>query len=52
MPHSEQLATRILSAQSRVKSDAMRKGEIRNEEYDRLFDAAKHLYDLKLQAND
>ena len=49
---SEQLATRILSAQSAVKSDAMRKGEIRNEEYDRIFDAAKNLYDLKLFVDD
>lgn len=49
---AEQLATRILSEQSKVKSDAMRKGELRNEDFDAVFDAAKNLYDLKLFIDD
>ncbi len=49
---SEQLATRILSARARVRSDAMRKGEIKHKEYDAVFDASRELYELPLFVDD
>jgi replicative DNA helicase len=49
---AEQLATRILSEQAHVRSDSMRRGEIRQEEFDRLFEVSRALYDLKLFIDD
>ncbi|MEM7173374.1 MAG: replicative DNA helicase, partial [Pseudomonadota bacterium] len=49
---SEQLATRILSERSRVRSDAMRKGEISDGDYDAIFDASRELYEVPLFVDD
>ncbi len=49
---AEQLATRIVAEQAHVRSDAMRRGEIRQEEFDRLFEVSRALYDLKLFIDD
>jgi replicative DNA helicase len=49
---AEQLATRILSERSKVRSDAMRKGELRNEEFDAIFEASRELYELPLFVDD
>ena len=49
---AEQLATRIVSEQAHVRSDSMRRGEIRQEEFDRLFEVSRALYDLKLFIDD
>lgn len=49
---TEQLATRIISEQAHVRSDSMRRGEIRQEEFDRLFEISRALYDLKLFIDD
>ena len=49
---AEQLATRILSERSKVRSDAMRKGELRNEEFDAVFEASRDLYELPLFVDD
>lgn len=49
---AEQLATRIISEQAHVRSDAMRRGEIRQEEFDRLFETSRALYELKLFIDD
>jgi replicative DNA helicase len=49
---SEQLASRILSERSKVRSDAMRKGEIRNEEFDAIFEASRQLHELPLFIDD
>ena len=40
---SSQLATRIISEQTSVSSDKIRKGQISNIEYDRLIDVARKL---------
>ncbi|HLW26182.1 MAG TPA: replicative DNA helicase [Kiloniellales bacterium] len=49
---SEQLAGRILSEQSGVRSDALRKGAITQEDFDRVFDAARELQSLRLFIDD
>jgi len=49
---TEQLATRIISEQAHVRSDAMRRGEIRNDEFDRIFETSRHLYSLPLFIDD
>jgi len=49
---TEQLATRIISEQAHVRSDAMRRGEIRNDEFDRIFETSRHLYTLPLFIDD
>ena len=49
---AEQLATRIVSEQAHVRSDAMRRGEIRQEEFDRVFEVSRSLYDLRLFIDD
>ncbi|MAR76950.1 MAG: replicative DNA helicase [Rhizobiales bacterium] len=45
---SSQLATRIISEQTSVSSDKIRKGQISNIEYDRLIDVARKLQDIPL----
>ncbi|MFQ6017583.1 MAG: replicative DNA helicase [Kiloniellaceae bacterium] len=49
---AEQLATRIISEQAHVRSDAMRRGEIRDEEFDRIFETSRHLHGLPLFIDD
>ena len=49
---AEQLATRILSEQAHVRSDAMRRGEIRDDEFDRIFQISRALHDLPLYIDD
>jgi replicative DNA helicase len=49
---TEQLATRILSEQAHVRSDAMRRGEIRDDEFDRVFEASRALHTLPLFIDD
>jgi replicative DNA helicase len=48
----EQLAARILSENTGVRSDAMRKGEITNEDFDLIVDAARELEGLRLYIDD
>ena len=49
---SEQLATRILSTQTRIQSDRIRRGEIRDRDFDSLFQASRELYELPLFIDD
>lgn len=49
---AEQLATRILSEQAHVRSDAIRRGDVREEEYNRVFAVAQALHGLKLFIDD
>lgn len=45
---SEQLATRIISEQSSIPSERIRRGKVEREEFDRLVDAAQALQELPL----
>lgn len=49
---AEQLATRILSEQAHVRSDSMRRGEIHDTEFERLFQASRKLHSLKMFIDD
>jgi replicative DNA helicase len=49
---TEQLATRILSEASEVRSDAMRRGEISDTQFSAVFDASRALYTLPLFIDD
>jgi replicative DNA helicase len=49
---AEQLAARILSEQSNISSDRMRKGELSNEEFNRLFQASNTLHSIPLFIDD
>jgi len=49
---AEQLAGRILSEQTEVRSDKMRKGELSNEEFNRIFHAAQMLNEVPLYIDD
>ncbi|MFC4351658.1 replicative DNA helicase [Fodinicurvata halophila] len=49
---ADQLASRILSEQSGVRSDALRKGEINQEEFERIFEASRELQNLRLFIDD
>jgi len=49
---AEQLATRIISEQAHVRSDSIRRGEIRDDEFDRIFQTSRHLYELPLFIDD
>ena len=49
---TEQLATRIISDITAVRSDSIRRGEIREEEFDRLFEASRELHSLPLFIDD
>ncbi|MEE8188417.1 MAG: replicative DNA helicase [Kiloniellales bacterium] len=49
---TEQLATRIISEQAHVRSDAMRRGEIKDDEFDRIFEVSRGLYNLPLFIDD
>lgn len=49
---AEQLAARILSEQSNVSSDRMRKGELTNEEFSRLAQASNQLHEVPIYIDD
>ncbi len=49
---SEQLASRILSEQSDISSDRMRKGELSNEEFTRLVAASQTLHQIPVFIDD
>ena len=45
---SEQLSTRIISEQSRIKSNDIRRGKITEEEMNRLIETSRNIHDLPL----
>ena len=45
---SSQLATRIISEQTEVQSEKIRRGNINKYEYDKLIDVARKLQDIPL----
>ena len=45
---SEQLSTRILAEQSRIKSNDIRRGKISEEEFDKFIETSKNISDLPL----
>jgi len=49
---SEQLAARILSEQSNISSDRMRKGALTNEEFTRLVSASQMLHQIPIYIDD
>lgn len=49
---AEQLATRIISEQAHVRSDAIRRGDVSEEEYNRVFAVSQALHSLKLFIDD
>ncbi|MDG2313644.1 MAG: DnaB-like helicase C-terminal domain-containing protein, partial [Alphaproteobacteria bacterium] len=49
---AEQLATRIISEQAHVRSDAIRRGDVSEEEYNRVFVVSQALHTLKLFIDD
>src|SRR3546814_3544089 len=49
---AEQLVSRILSERPGVRSDAMRRGEISDDEFDRIFEATRALSQLPLFVDD
>lgn len=49
---SEQLASRIISEQTNISSDLMRKGELSNEEFGRLVVASQELHRIPLFIDD
>lgn len=49
---AEQLAARILSEQTQISSDKMRKGELTNDEFDRLLPASQTLHEIPIYIDD
>jgi replicative DNA helicase len=49
---AEQLATRIIAEGAEVRSDAIRRGEIRNDQFDKIFETSRALYTLPLFIDD
>jgi len=45
---SEQLSTRILAEQSRIKSDDIRRGKISDEQFDKFIETSKNISELPL----
>lgn len=45
---AEQLASRVIAEQTKISSDSIRKGNLTDEEYTRLFNTAKELQSLPL----
>ena len=45
---SEQLSTRILSEQARIKSDDIRRGKVTEDEINRYIETSKNIYNLPL----
>lgn len=49
---SEQLASRVLAAESKISSDKLRKGEIRAEDFPRFVEVTRNLQELPLYIDD
>lgn len=49
---AEQLATRILSEQAHVRSDSIRRGDVKEEEFNRVFAVSQALHTLPLFIDD
>lgn len=49
---AEQLATRIISEASNVRSDAIRRGDVSEEQYNRVFAVSQTLHTMKLFIDD
>ena len=49
---SEQLSTRILAEQSRIKSNDIRRGKINQEDFEKFIEASKNLENLPLHIDD
>ncbi len=49
---AEQLAARVISEQTNISSDRMRKGELRNDEFDRLVPASQTLHRIPIFIDD
>ncbi|MEO1190782.1 MAG: replicative DNA helicase [Pseudomonadota bacterium] len=49
---SEQLATRVVSEMANVSSDRIRRGDISTDEFNRVFETARHLSSLPLFIDD
>ena len=49
---SEQLSTRILSEQARIKSDDIRRGKVSEEEINRYIETSRNIYNLPLFINE
>ena len=45
---SEQLSTRIISEQSRIKSNDIRRGKISEEQFDKFIETSKNISELPL----
>ena len=45
---SEQLSTRILSEQSKIKSNDIRRGRISDEQFDKFIETSKNISELPL----
>jgi len=45
---SEQLATRILSEQSRIRSNDIRRGKVTEKEFEKFIDTSKNIFELPL----
>ena len=45
---SEQLSTRILSEQSRIKSNDIRRGKVSEKEFEKFIETSKNIYELPL----
>jgi len=45
---SEQLSTRILSEQSKIKSNDIRRGKVSEKEFEQFIETSKNIYDLPL----
>ena len=45
---SEQLSTRILSEQARIKSNDIRRGKISDEQFDQFLETSKNIAELPL----
>ena len=45
---SEQLSTRILAEQSRIKSNDIRRGKISDEQFDKFIETSKNISELPL----
>ena len=45
---SEQLSTRILSEQARIKSDDIRRGKVTEDEINRYIETSRNIYNLPL----
>src|SRR3546814_2300621 len=49
---AEQLAGRVIAERTGVRSEAMRRGDIQDEEFDRIFEASRELAELPLFVHD